>query len=702
MPECITSKYPEIGSNGRYNINHPVAQVVEKAFVENVLSTISEYESLGSIIVANEPDYTSWDYLNISGASAKKIDYNEKFREYLLKKHGNIATLNAAWGTSHSDFSKINCPTTFAQTAAFYEWKNFNDELFANWYTKTVKIIKDCIPGIPVSLKVQPDLVAIDSESTREEHLTRGLDMELLGQLSDFHGNDSYGYYEESGTIRATMMWYDYLNSISEKPIYDSEKHITKNGSTKYDDDMTKYIKQSVWQSMVHGLDMYSIWTWNLSTSSSDGSYGHLALRPSAISEVAKSALDANRWSAEVTELANATPTVAILRSDASRIYNGRYMNAVTIAYNAANEAGHKVGFVSSKNIESKLSNYDTLIIPYTTNVETNVINAIAGFEGKIVILDSDSLKKNEYNKSYSGDMLTKVNQIIREADVTEVSGQAFNSYKISSPTVSDFKSKLVDNTGIMVSNNGSLQNNLEWHSVLYKNGYLVNISNYDTSSTRNVTITLDGEGFTYVTSLIDNEDVTSISLPKMTSGLYYVRDVEDDILEDEEDDGGEEVYGPNEILSLDATRSGNTNRLTWTSGNTGLYNIYSVNPDGTLKFITSTEDESYEDTSSEVKTYAVKCVVEDGESKGKKITCGFDVDSAITVTTVQSPTNKIIINYTNNEVHCVASTITATAYNSDGSFNKAVVVEMLVPSGKTVNYEKTLGGTGNVVITKK
>ena len=681
MPSVITDKYPEIGT-GRYNIDHEVAQKVEKAYIEGVLTATSAYDSLGSIIVANEPNYNSFLYGS----------YDTKFAKYLEQKYGNISALNSAYGKNYSNFANVGMPTAYESSARFYDWKKFNEDIFSNWYAKTVNIIKTCIPGIPVSVKVQPEFAVNDSDTKRKETMIRGLDLERLGELSDFQGNDSYGYYEEGGTIRTTMLWYDYLNSIGKKPIYDSEKHITADGSTTYNENITNFTKQATWQAMIHGLDMYSIWTWELDVSDTNSArYGHLAMRPSALAEVAKSGLDANRLAEEVTALANAKPTVAILHDDASRIYNGRYISSLTVAYNAASEAGHKVGFVTPGNIGTELSKYSTLVIPYATNVEENVINAIAGFNGKIVILDSDSLKKNQYNQSYTGDMLTKVNAIISKATVHEVTNQNFNNYKISAPTVATVKGSLAKNGDIAVS----AYDNLEWQSVPYKNGHLVNISNYDTTYQRNVTITLDGSAPGYITSVIDNSNVTSITLPKMTSGLYYVSNADDELFEEEE-------IEENEILNLNATRSGTTNTLIWNSKTNGKYNIYSIAPDGKLEFIASTKKTSYTDTSDGVKTYAVKCELEDKESEGKKITCGFDVDSAITVTTSQSPINKIEINHTNNEAHCVAATITATAYNSDGSFNKAVVVELFVPAGKTVSYEKLLGGIGDVVITKK
>ncbi|MBR5809426.1 MAG: beta-galactosidase, partial [Clostridia bacterium] len=288
MPTVITDKYPEIGT-GRYNIDHEVAQKVEKAYIEGVLAAISDYDSLGSIIVANEPAYNSSNY-----------SYGTKFASYLEKKYGTIGALQTAYGTTkYSSFANVGMPDAFESSARFYDWKNFNEEIFSNWYAKTVQIIKNCIPGIPVSIKAQPDVAVNDSSTKKNEHLVRGLDMERLGQLSDYNGNDSYSYSNsnETNSVRSTMMWYDYLGSTSGKPIYDSEKHVTEDATmSNYDDTRNKFTKQAVWESMIHGLDMYSLWTWEIDVKDTSSSrYGHLALRPEALSGIAKAGLDANR-----------------------------------------------------------------------------------------------------------------------------------------------------------------------------------------------------------------------------------------------------------------------------------------------------------------------------------------------------------------------------------------------------------------------
>ncbi len=693
----LQEKLPEVINNGVYDIDNALVAEVEKAYIEDVLATISDYSSLGSIILVNEPSYNTSEY---------STTFQPKFEQYLQTVHGTITTLNAKYGKSYSSFASVNMPTEYEASARFYDWKNFNEGVFTAWYNKTVKIVKDVLPNIPVSVKAQNDFTKNDynySEDIRNLRMTTGVNMELLDASSDFHGNDTAAYYGEEGSLNNTLKWYDYLNSISNKPIYNSENHIipdAQDATVTFNTNINKFTKDTIWQSAIHGLDMSSIWTWSLASNSESKFYGHIAMRPSVISDLAKANLDLNRLASKVTAIANKTPDVAILRSDASRIYNDRYENAVTIAYNAANEAGQKVGFVSEKNIASKLNSYKTLIIPMANNVEANVIDEISNFTGNVIIIGADSLTKDEYNKTYTGTYATKVTNIKNGATKFSVTNDKSHAYKISAPTVATVAASLIDETGVVVKNSDATQaSDIEWQYATYQNGYIVNINNYDKVNAKTLSIKLNGQNPTKITSLLDNSDVNgNVTLAEMGSGIYYVRNAEDEIASDDwgDVDEGPQLVKSNEITSISATRNSNNNTITWKAQNYGKFNVYEVKNDGTLTFILSTYDDSFEDVSTGVKTYAVKCVTENGESYGKAITVGFDVSTVIIVDkTLNDGSAELTINYTNNQTHVIAANITVTAKNADNSFVGAVETEQIIPVGKSINYSKVFRTNG-------
>ena len=257
------------------------------------------------------------------------------------------------------------------------------------------------------------------------------------------------------------------------------------------------------------------------------------------------------------------------------------------------------------------------------------------------------------------------------------------------------------------VVSGSSLCDNLEWQYVPYQNGYLVSINNFDTSSSRTVTVKLNGTAFSKVTSLNDMQDIASnITLPKMTGGLYYVRNTNDEISDNEYGSSASQeiTVETNRIISLTASRSGRVNSLSWTSAEgEGPYNIYSVNADGSQSFITSTQSHSYEEMSDSAKTYSVECVTVNGEEGGKFATAGVDLDDMADISsTCTAGKTDISFSLINDRPYSVAYTFTATSYNEDTSFNGAAIMEQLVPSGETASFAQSFDtvGTGTVVVT--
>lgn len=686
MPTVITSKYPSLQVDGRYNVDANISKQVEQAYIETILDLISDYNSVTSIILVNEPNYNTSKFTD---------QYNDAFKAY-----------SPTYGAS-------GMPTTFEATQRFYDWKNFNDSVFVDWYERTVEIIKNRMPDMPVSLKAQPDFEAYDRYSSslncdiRWEHMGRGANMELIDEFSDFHGNDASASFEEYAYLKGVALkWYDYLNSISNKPIYNSENHITKN-TDEYSANINKFVTNNIWQSAIHGLDMSSIWTWNPeNTDSNSSTYGHLAMRPSAISDVAKTNLDLNRVASKVALIANAQPDVAILRSDASRIYTSNYIHTLTRAYEAALESGHKVGFVTKNNIADKLSSYSTLIIPNATNVEENIINAIYTFDGRVIILGDNSLLKNQYDTTYTGSALTKINAIKNRA--TKLSVTANGTYQISAPTIASIASTLIADRAVTVTNsNGTATSDVEWQYVPYSNGYLINVNNYSTTDTKNVQVKISGNKVSHLVSVLDGTDAEgNLSLGAMTGGLYYASNTDSEV---EADSWSEVVRMPqlldtNDITVLNGTRNGNVNTLTWRAQSYGKYNVYEVKADGSLEFIASTYDETFEDTATGAKTYVVKGVTSTGESNGKAITLGFNM-SGITDNVVNSEgSSTFSVDYENTNAFAVAVTFVITAENADDSFAGAAIVEKIIPAGGDISYSKEFKtiGTGSLTVTKK
>lgn len=64
------------------------------------------------------------------------------FREWLSKKHGDIATLNKRWHTNYPSFDDITPPATFDEgQSAWFEFRDFNGESYTNAVARQMPIV---------------------------------------------------------------------------------------------------------------------------------------------------------------------------------------------------------------------------------------------------------------------------------------------------------------------------------------------------------------------------------------------------------------------------------------------------------------------------------------------------------------------------------------------------------------------------------
>ena len=142
-----------------------------------------------------------WKVHNEFGYHAAKFwDYSPgsiaKYQTWLQAKYGDVATLNARWGTKHTSFDAIQPPRELPteQMANWLDWRRYTSWSFADYFHTTDGLIEQVVPGArtadnfyPTSplqgwdmfeLARQTDYVAFDLyEIGRWERLARGLDL---------------------------------------------------------------------------------------------------------------------------------------------------------------------------------------------------------------------------------------------------------------------------------------------------------------------------------------------------------------------------------------------------------------------------------------------------------------------------------------------------------------------------------------------
>lgn len=91
------------------------------------------------------------EFWRISGEVGGYLDYSPSsqaaFRQWLARKHGDVATLNQRWGSAYASFDEIVPPATFAENrACWLEFRDFCGTVFAEAVGRQLPLIRQLDP----------------------------------------------------------------------------------------------------------------------------------------------------------------------------------------------------------------------------------------------------------------------------------------------------------------------------------------------------------------------------------------------------------------------------------------------------------------------------------------------------------------------------------------------------------------------------
>ncbi len=387
FPEWAMRKYPHLGKGGGgffgYCVDDPAANKINEDFLRLVIPRIKDKPALHSICLSNEPVFP-----NLGGCDNTK----ELWERYLRKTHGDIATLNARYGTSHASFADV----PYSGDAQVYDWVMCGMERFAGWHRWLADIIHEMAPDVPVHAKVM-------SNQLNAGQVNWVTDQERFGNLLDLNGNDCY-FFPTHNPAWPADPWlqntsYDIQRSFARKPVFNSENHIVPDGSTHYQ--APEHFRAALWQGAIHGQGSTTIWVWERDFTNRWGFIGSVMERPGSAQAVGATCLDLNRLAEEVTALATVKAPVAIVYSMSSIIRRGNeHTGAIWRVYHALNHCGVKIDFISEKQLASgKADDYLLIISP---EAETLRDDAFAGLrkaaKAKLLLIGAN-FARNEYGK---------------------------------------------------------------------------------------------------------------------------------------------------------------------------------------------------------------------------------------------------------------------------------------------------------------
>lgn len=493
------SDYGGIG----YHVTHPIAKEAVKYHIKTLVSEAKKYKSLNDICMLNEP----WVVANDSY-------YKPLWAEHLRLEYGTIAELNSCYSTNYSDFGEVPFPSSVRnETPQAYDYKNFNDNIMTEWIAFISECVKEVAPEIPVHVKAMSYVGYADEVSGTRWRIGAGLNQEKIIDYIDINGNDAELKFElEDGeTYSAFMerkalhksMWYDFLLSIKNAPVFNSEDHIIANGDKDFSPAHAKNVFAENWQGAIHGRSMSAVWIWERDESRTE-TYESVLYRPDVAEALSTVNLDLNRLADSVYTIMDIEPTVGILYSGAARIYQKEHMNSMYKAYKNCLFNGVKPGFVTESQLE-KLNNYGLVIVPSVKYMPKETIDALYEYVqggGRLMIIGSmaeyDEHKKAYTDKAYKD----KISSIKNSAEIISDKVNSRIPYMLDEPTDDILFEKIgalakslgLADVEIIDNATGKPARDVEFLAEKINSGVLINICNYDWDNDKNISIYIDGK----------------------------------------------------------------------------------------------------------------------------------------------------------------------------------------------------------------
>jgi hypothetical protein len=409
FPQWIFDKHPHLrkprGDFFPWSIYAPEGRALVKKFVDYVLPKIKDKPALLSICLSNEP-------INAQDPDEFSV---VAWRDWLKKRHGDVATLNQRWGASYKSIDEIPQPSSLSKTPeprpgpAWCDFVRWNQEYFADFHKALADMVKEVAPNLPVHIK------ATTWHAYRSESIHSGDDPTLFGGVSDINGNDSVNLWSfgkregdliERGTKDFAQGWrenalgYTLQRSTHDAPVFNSENHLIFDREARYVS--PEHIRSALWMGAIHGQSATTLWVWQREKENPSGDLaGSIMERASCAEAVGVVNHDLNRAAEEITAIQNAKADVLILQSNTSAVWDGqKYDQELLKTFTALSFTGLKIGFVTERQLEQgKPVEGKILFIPNCVHLSDAAVKTLAGFHGAIVMHGQDGLTRNEYGQ---------------------------------------------------------------------------------------------------------------------------------------------------------------------------------------------------------------------------------------------------------------------------------------------------------------
>ncbi|MBO5007487.1 MAG: beta-galactosidase [Clostridia bacterium] len=514
FPQFIYDNYPEINNSGSgtfpdfmpYNPTHDEVKAALEAFLRVVIPEIKDYKSFHSVCLANEPFFISYEYPDF---------YIGEYREFLKNKYSTISNLRNAHGKYYYSFDSVTMPETPKVGAQYNDWREFNDSILTEWFAFLKDVVKDIDETIPVHTKCS---AYISSGGNGNRRIFCGTNYEQWSPIMDINGCDAWGIYgENANKLQGKTMWYDFMTSMKNAPVINSEDHILRDSTEiTYNANELAMNIADMWQGAIHGRAGSVYWLWDKSSRAQNGTYyynSNLAYRADHVAAIGKVNLDLNRMANEITAIQKKSARCAVMYSNYTQVgLSSLHLSAMYEVYRYLQNNGEKVYIVNDTYPEKLNENTDLelLIVPVCQYMPEKVWTEINEFieNGKKVIFV-------EYNNDYYNENGKSLDTTLKNNVLNNSGRVSFGSFNSSTVTLSGYEdvhnaigSAIAgfDRVVSVTSSNGET----EWTSAKYTDDYVINLCNYG-GSDADISILLDGLAYDEtVYDLTENKNISN------------------------------------------------------------------------------------------------------------------------------------------------------------------------------------------------
>jgi beta-galactosidase len=416
------------GNGIDYVVDAPPVVAACDQFLDRLGAQYSLQPSLFAVDLANEPCFQGPAEFMLAN-----------WRAWLKRKYGDVATLNAAWGTQLTGFEAVTRypsqpavmksqwdrgKVDFDQPGvrgAHYDWCAFNNERISAWFAEQAARLHAIAPRLATHVKVMLGLYFTGSTESRGwpmglSYHTFGIDPEALAKSQSFVAGDLdlvdlAGVAKPNrrfGSVPYVCGWLDaalaadFSKSMApDKPFYNSELHVPEDNSPTGDPAASSaHLRTALWLTHLHGMAGNILWYWGRNGDGAPAGEwfpGSMLQQPWLLQTYAQEMMRLNAHASEIMAFARAPRPVRLLYSEPSAIGDVHYLDALRDAYEALNFLGVSIGFVTERQLAEGTVSADTklIIVPNARYVADETVSALRAARGRgvqVALLDDQSL----------------------------------------------------------------------------------------------------------------------------------------------------------------------------------------------------------------------------------------------------------------------------------------------------------------------